>query len=101
MGTSKPPLPGEDGAPLDAEMLEALLGEIVNTRMPFGKFGPEAWPPSGRPIDELPLEYLEWFRQRGGFPRGRLGKLMAFVHQVKAVGMDVVFEPGRRARRRE
>jgi hypothetical protein len=41
---------------------------------------------------DLPGEYLAWFKERG-FPKGRLGELMAEVFAIKAVGMDCVFEP--------
>ncbi len=45
---------------------------------------------------DLPQEYLAWFYQRG-FPKGRLGELMAEVWQIKSVGMDSVFDPLRKA----
>lgn len=45
---------------------------------------------------DLPLEYLCWFQQKG-FPKGRLGELMARVCEIKAVGMDAVFDPLRQA----
>jgi uncharacterized protein (DUF3820 family) len=83
---------------MDRETFRRTLEEVGRTRMPFGKYGPGAFPPDGLPIDELSLEYLEWFRGKGGFPQGRLGALLAFVHQIKAVGMDEVFEPARQAR---
>ena len=60
--------------------------------MPFGKFGIKDYPPGGVPIIDLPPEYLSWFKERG-FPKGRLGELMAQVEAIKAVGMDSVFDP--------
>ena len=83
---------------MDRETFRKTLEEIGRTRMPFGKYGPQAFPPDGLPIDELSLDYLQWFQGKGGFPRGRLGQLLAFVHEVKATGMDEVFEPLRAAR---
>jgi uncharacterized protein (DUF3820 family) len=53
----------------------SILIEIVNVRMPFGKF-------KGRLICDLPIEYLLWMRDRG-FPKGRLGELMANVCEMK------------------
>ena len=85
--------------PMDRETFARTLGEIAATRMPFGKYGPAAYPPDGLPIDELPLEYLQWFLDKGGgFPHGRLGRLLAFVHEVKAAGAEAVFAAGRAAR---
>ena len=81
---------------IDREDFRNLLEEIGNTRMPFGKFGIKAYPPNGVPITDLPPEYLAWFKERG-FPKGRLGELMEQVFEIKAVGMDSVFDPIRRA----
>ena len=91
-------MPADPESPMDRETFRLTLEEIGRTRMPFGKYGPAACPPDGLPLDELSLDYLQWFQQKGGFPRGRLGELMAFVYQVKAVGMDEVFAPLRAAR---
>jgi uncharacterized protein (DUF3820 family) len=74
-----------------------LLVEISHARMPFGKFGIKAYPPSGVPLMDLPIEYLAWFKERG-FPKGRLGELMAHVCEIKEVGMDSVFDPLREAK---
>jgi uncharacterized protein len=88
-----------DGPLMDRASFARTLEEIATARMPFGKYGPAAFPPDGLPLDELPPEYLQWFLTKGGgFPRGRLGELMAFVHEAKAAGMDAVFEAGRAAR---
>jgi uncharacterized protein len=81
---------------IDQENFRNLLIEIGQSRIPFGKFGIEAYPPAGVPIMDLPPEYLSWFKQRS-FPKGRLGELMAAVEEIKAVGMDSVFEPLRRS----
>lgn len=81
---------------IEREDFRNLLGEIGMTRMPFGKYGPQAVPPSGMPIHDLPPEYLSWFKQRG-FPKGRLGELLAVVCEIKEVGMDAVFDPLREA----
>lgn len=76
---------------IDREDFARLLMEIGKTRMPFGKFGPADYPPAGVPIMDLPPEYLAWFKERG-FPKGRLGELMATVYEVKEAGMDKVFD---------
>lgn len=79
---------------IDREDFRNLLVEIGRTRMPFGKFGIKTYPPAGVPIMDLPMEYLCWFQERG-FPKGRLGELMAQVCEIKSVGMDSVFDPVR------
>lgn len=85
-----------DFTEIDTEDFRNLLIEIGKTRIPFGKFGIKAYPPAGVPIMDLPMEYLCWFLERG-FPKGRLGELMAQVCEIKSVGMDAIFEPLRQA----
>jgi len=82
---------------IDREDFRNLLAEIGETHMPFGKYGREQCPPRGFPIHDLPIEYLNWFQERG-FPKGRLGELMAIVWEIKACGMDQVFDPLRAAK---
>jgi len=77
---------------IDREDFRRLLLEIGRVHMPFGKFGPKDYPPAGVPLMDLPPEYLVWFKDRG-FPKGRLGELMAVICEIKEVGMDAVFEP--------
>lgn len=81
---------------IDREDFRNLLEEIGKTRIPFGKYGRVACPPAGMPIHDLPIEYLVWFKDRG-FPKGRLGELLAIVCEIKEVGMDSVFDPLRQA----
>jgi uncharacterized protein (DUF3820 family) len=52
---------------LAARMAEDMAA-IERMRMPFGKFGPQHFPPYGVPIFDLPVEYLAWFNQKG-FPK--------------------------------
>ncbi len=85
-----------DFGEIDREDFRNLLAEIGATRMPFGKYGIKSYPPAGVPIIDLPVEYLCWFKERG-FPKGRLGELLAQVCEIKEVGMDQVFDPIRRA----
>lgn len=74
------------------KQMRADLDEIGRTHMPFGKFGPQHYPPSGVPIYDLPVEYLAWFANKAGFPKGRLGTLLRMVHQMKVDGSDIVFD---------
>ena len=62
---------------------ESLL-EIANTRMPFGKY-------SGMRLIDLPEAYVLWFKEKG-FPEGRLGNLLASVYEIKANGLEFLFE---------
>jgi uncharacterized protein len=78
-----------------AELAEAV-GEIGRTHMPFGKFGPQHFPPQGVPLYDLPVEYLIWFKQKG-FPKGKLGRLLELVCQIKMDGSEIVFQPFRDA----
>jgi hypothetical protein len=81
-----------DFTEIDRDDFRDLLGQIGKTYMPFGKFGPNFYPPNGVPIMDLPPEYLSWFKERG-FPNGQLGELMAHVCEIKDVGMDQIFDP--------
>ena len=84
--------PGVEFTEIDRDDMESLLEEIGRLYMPFGKFGPAAYPPRGVPIMDLPPEYLAWFAERG-FPGGRLGELMSVVFEIKQNGADGVFQP--------
>jgi uncharacterized protein (DUF3820 family) len=79
------------------DWLAANLKDIGSSYMPFGKYGPDHFPPRGVPLYDLPLEYLEWFNRRG-FPQGRLGELLKILHQLKTDGCDEVFDEFRRKR---
>lgn len=85
----------------DSEILVRLSSYVDDLRrfhMPFGRYGPDRCPPYGKKIYELPLEYLAWFKaQDQGFPSGRLGELMVFVHDVKADGAGEIFRSLRNA----
>lgn len=82
---------------IDREDFRNLLEEIGRTRMPFGKYGRKEHPPDGFPIHDLPVEYLTWFKERG-FPKGRLGELLEWVWELKANGLDKIFDPLRAAK---
>ena len=77
--------------------LAADLGDIAGTCMPFGKYGPDHYPPHGVPLFDLPLEYLCWF-QKKGWPGSRIGELLRIVHQLKTDGCDEVFDRFRQTR---
>jgi uncharacterized protein (DUF3820 family) len=57
-----------------------LLLSIVQTPMPFGKY-------KGRLISELPMYYLEWFRNKG-FPKNKLGRMLETTYEIRLNGLD-------------
>ena len=63
----------------------AQLLELAGYRMPFGKY-------AGRLLIDLPEPYVVWF-SRQGFPRGKLGRLLQLVYEIKANGLEYLFEP--------
>lgn len=70
---------------IDAESLRIQLLELVEYRMPFGKY-------QGRRLVDLPEPYVVWFAQKG-FPKGRLGELLSVVYEIKVNGLEYLFEP--------
>jgi len=64
---------------------KGFLLETANTRMPFGKY-------KGRLLVDLPEPYVVWF-SRQGFPPGRLGVMMKSIYEIKANGLEYLFEP--------
>lgn len=62
-----------------------LLLQLVNMKMPFGRF-------KGLLLCDLPVSYLEWF-QRKGFPEGKLGILLQTMLEIKMNGLDYLLEP--------
>lgn len=57
-----------------------ILVQIAQMRMPFGRYA------RTRLID-LPEPYVVWFRNHG-YPRGRLGELLATLYEIKANGLE-------------
>lgn len=67
----------------------AQLERLLTVEMPFGKY-------QGRPIADLPGNYLNWFA-RTGFPRGDLGRLLSLMHEVDHNGLSDLLVPLRTA----
>jgi uncharacterized protein (DUF3820 family) len=59
-----------------------ILVDIVKTKMPFGKY-------KGSLICDLPVSYLEWFKNKG-FPPGKMGMLLSSVYEIKINGMNSI-----------
>lgn len=85
-----------DWTEIDREDLRRLLADLSHAHMPFGKYGPKEFPPTGVPLIDLPPEYLSWFATKG-FPKGQLGTLMESVWAIKSCGADHIFDPIRAA----
>lgn len=62
-----------------------LLFDLVQMKMPFGKY-------KDRVLSQLPVSYLEWFAQKG-FPKGKLGTLLATLYEIKLNGLEYLFPP--------
>ena len=71
-----------------AEPNSALLLQLVQMKMPFGKF-------KDRILCDLPVSYLEWFQQKG-FPKGKLGILLETLYEIKINGLEGLLEPLKR-----
>ena len=65
-----------------------LLLQLVKMEMPFGKY-------KGTVLCYLPVSYLEWF-QRKGFPKGKLGILLATIYEIKINGLEDLLTPLKR-----
>jgi uncharacterized protein (DUF3820 family) len=62
-----------------------LLTELVQKKMPFGKY-------KDRILCDLPVSYLEWFAEKG-FPPGKLGMLLSTMHVIKTNGLEYLLNP--------
>jgi hypothetical protein len=71
--------------PEPAEPNAELLQQLVTMKMPFGKYKEVV-------LCNLPVSYLEWF-QRKGFPKGKLGVLLATMYEIKINGLEYLLQP--------
>lgn len=69
-------------------MEKHVLIELTTIKMPFGRY-------KGMVLCDLPEFYLAWF-QRKGFPKGKLGELMATAYEIKLNGLMHLLEPLRK-----
>ena len=70
----------ESDPPKTVEPDHEALVQIARMRMPFGRY-------QGTRLIDLPEPYVVWFRKQG-FPRGRLGMLLATLYEIKANGLE-------------
>ncbi|MDB5273129.1 MAG: hypothetical protein JWO58_1496 [Chitinophagaceae bacterium] len=62
-----------------------ILIQLVNVKMPFGKY-------KNVLLCDLPVSYLEWFQQKG-FPPGKLGMQLATIYEIKINGLTHLLRP--------
>lgn len=62
-----------------------LMMQLVTKEMPYGKY-------KGTILCDLPLFYLEWFNRKG-FPKGKLGMLLATIYEIKLNGLESLLNP--------
>ena len=70
---------------MDPQPDGALLLQVIKMKIPFGKFKDSL-------LCDLPVSYLEWF-QRKGFPKGKLGVLLATIYEIKINGLEQLLTP--------
>lgn len=70
--------------PLDLGGDPKMLLDIARMRMPFGRF-------EGRVLIDLPEPYVVWF-YTNGLPKGRLGVLLGLLYEIKANGLEPLFD---------
>ncbi len=61
------------------------LKDLVNTPMPYGKY-------QGRMLADIPEHYLMWMA-RQGFPKGKLGQLLALAYEIRLNGLEYLLKP--------
>jgi uncharacterized protein (DUF3820 family) len=65
-----------------------LLKDLVTTSMPYGKY-------AGHLIADIPEHYLMWMG-REGFPKGKLGQLLALMYEIRLNGLEKLLTPLRK-----
>jgi uncharacterized protein (DUF3820 family) len=63
-----------------------LLLDLVKVRMPFGKY-------KDKILCDIPVSYLEWMKEKGGFPAGKLGQQLATIYEIKINGLEYLLKP--------
>lgn len=64
------------------------LQQLVRMKMPYGKYQDQL-------IADLPGHYLAWFARKG-FPPGKLGQLLALMHEIDHNGLRPLLLPLRK-----
>lgn len=64
---------------------KALLIDSLSYKMPYGKY-------KGIAIADISVSYLEWFLNKDGFPKGKLGDMMSMIYQIKLNGLEEIIQ---------
>ncbi len=67
------------------------LQELVSYKMPYGKYKDYL-------VCDLPEHYLVWYHSKG-FPKGKLGLLMATMYEIRLNGLEAILEPIKRIKK--
>jgi len=59
-----------------------FLIDTAQMKMPFGKY-------KGVYLIDIPEYYIVWYRNKG-FPKGKLGDMMALVYELKLNGLEEI-----------
>ena len=59
-----------------------FLIDTANMKMPFGKY-------KGVYLIDIPEHYIVWYKNKG-FPKGKLGDMMALVYELKLNGLEEI-----------
>ncbi len=59
-----------------------FLIDTANMKMPFGKY-------KGTFLIDVPEHYIVWYKNKG-FPKGKLGDMMALVYELKLNGLEEI-----------
>ena len=78
-------MPEDANRPMPDPSMLLQLVPPNGIKMPFGKYKDYF-------LCDLPVAYLEWFQQRG-FPKGKLGMLLASIYEIKTNGLVHLLEP--------
>ena len=70
-------------------MTDDTLTALVSTPMPYGKY-------KGVMLADLPGHYLNWMA-KSGFPKGRLGQLLALMQEIDHNGLKHLLRPLRQS----
>lgn len=62
-----------------------LLIDLVEMKMPYGKY-------KGYLLCNIPESYLLWYKDKG-FPKGRLGDLLATMFEIRVNGLEYLLNP--------
>ena len=65
---------------------KVILLKIIDTKMPYGKYK-DKW------LDQIPVSYLEWMRNNGAMPNGKLGMLLETLYVIKSNGLENLLKP--------